>query len=217
MVITWLGHSCFKIQTTNATILTDPYDNGIGIRLPKVTPDLVLVSHAHEDHNNIAGVSGTPYVASAPGEYEVRGVFAYGLPAFHDANNGTERGIVTMFRIEAEDMKLAHLGDLGQTKLTDEQFEHLNGVDILFIPVGGHYTIDAKAAVDIITQLEPRIVIPMHYKIPGLDAKRFPIDGVDKFVKQMGVTANGQEEKLKVSKKDLPQEETKIIILKPAA
>lgn len=217
MIITWLGHSCFKIQASNATVLTDPYDNGIGIRLPKVTADLVLVSHDHDDHNNVAGVSGTPYVASGPGEYEVRGIFAHGMSAFHDGSDGKERGTTTMFRIEAEDMKLAHLGDLGQAKLTDEQFEHLNGVDILFIPVGGTYTIDAKAAVDIITQLEPRIVIPMHYKIPGLDAKKFPIDGVDKFIKQMGITANGHEDKLKLVKKDLPQEETKVIILKPAA
>ncbi|MEK7631379.1 MAG: MBL fold metallo-hydrolase [Patescibacteria group bacterium] len=217
MIITWLGHSCFKIQTTNATILTDPYDNGIGIRLPKVTADLVLVSHDHSDHSNIAGVSGTPYVASSPGEYEVRGVFAQGLSAFHDNTNGSECGATTIFRIEAEDMKLVHLGDLGQAKLTDEQFEHCNGADILFIPVGGHYTIDAKTAVDIITQLEPRIVIPMHYKIPGLDAKKFPIDGVDTFIKHMGVASNGHEDKLKIVKKDLPQEETKVIILKPAA
>jgi len=217
MIITWLGHSCFKIQTSNATVLTDPYDNGIGIRLPKVTADLVLVSHDHSDHNHVAGVSGTPYIASGPGEYEVRGVFAHGVSAFHDNHNGSERGLTTMFRIEAEDLKLAHLGDLGQDKLTDEQFEHLNGVDILFIPVGGHYTIDAKVAVELITQLEPRIVIPMHYKIPGLDAKRFPIDGVDKFIKQMGVAVSGHEDKLKINKKDLPQEETKVIILKPAA
>ncbi len=217
MIITWLGHSCFKIQTSNAIILTDPYDNGIGIRLPKVTADLVLVSHDHDDHSNVAAVSGTPYVASSPGEYEVRGVFAHGLSAFHDNSNGSERGVSTLFRIEAEDMKLVHLGDLGQTKLTDEQFEHCNGADILFIPVGGHNTIDAKAAVDIITQLEPRIVIPMHYKIPGLDAKRFPIDGIETFIKQMGVATGSQEDKLKIVKKDLPQEETKVVILKPAA
>lgn len=217
MIITWLGHSCFKIQTPQATVLVDPYESAIGIRFPRATADFVLVTHEHGDHSNVAGVSGEPYVARTPGEYEVRGVFARGISAFHDAVEGKERGRVTMYRIDAEGMSLAHLGDLGQPKLTDEQFEVFNGVDILCIPVGGHYTIDAKAAVDIITQLEPRIVIPMHYKIPGLDAKRFPIDGVDTFIKHMGVAKNGHEEKLKLSKKDLPQEETKVVILKPAA
>ncbi len=221
MIITWLGQSCFKLQTQsgaagNATVLIDPYSNDIGIRLPKVTADFVLVTHDHDDHNNVAAVSGTPYVAASPGEYEVRGVFAHGIAAYHDASEGKERGLITMFRIEAEGMTLAHLGDLGQPKLTDEQFEQLNGVDILFIPVGGVYTIDAKAAVDIITQLEPRIVIPMHYSIPGLDPK-LGLDGVEKFIKQMGVTSNGHEDKLKIVKKDLPQEETKVYILKPAA
>jgi L-ascorbate metabolism protein UlaG (beta-lactamase superfamily) len=217
MIITWYGHSCFKLQTSNATVLIDPYAKDIGIRLPKVTADFVLVTHDHSDHNNIADVGGSPYVAATPGEYEVRGVFAHGIAAYHDANEGKDRGAITMYRIEAEGMTLAHLGDLGQPKLTDEQFEQLSGVDILFIPVGGVYTIDAKAAVDIITQLEPRIVIPMHYKIPGLDAKRFPIDGVDKFIKQMGLTTNGREDKLKIVKKDLPQEETRVILLNPAA
>ncbi len=214
MIITWYGQSCVKLQTANATVLIDPYDSKIGLRLPKVTADFVLVTHDHYDHNNVAAVTGTPYVASAPGEYEVRGVFARGIPAFHDATEGKERGVITMFRIEAEGMTLVHLGDLGQPKLTDEQFEGLNGADILFVPVGGTYTIDAKAAVDIITQLEPRIVIPIHYKIPGLDAK-LNLDGVEKFVKQMGVTTNGSEDKLKIVKKDLPQDETKVIILKP--
>ncbi len=217
MIITWYGHSCFKLQTQNATVLIDPYAKDIGIRLPKVTADFVLVTHDHSDHNSVSDVSGSPYIAATPGEYEVRGVFAHGIPAYHDANEGKDRGAITMFRIEAEGMTLAHLGDLGQPKLTDEQFEQLSGVDILFIPVGGVYTIDAKAAVDIITQLEPRIVIPMHYKIPGLDAKRFPIDGVEKFIKQMGLPSNGREDKLKIVKKDLPQEETKVILLNPAA
>jgi L-ascorbate metabolism protein UlaG (beta-lactamase superfamily) len=216
MIITWLGQSCFKLQTQNATVLIDPYTKEIGIRLPKVTADFVLVTHDHYDHNNVADVSGSPYVASTPGEYEVRGVFAHGISAFHDATEGKDRGAITMYRIEAEGMTLAHLGDLGQPKLTDEQFEQLNGVDILFIPVGGIYTIDAKAAVDIITQLEPRVVIPMHYKIPGLNPK-LGLDGVEKFIKQMGLTTNGREDKLKIVKKDLPQEETKVILLNPAA
>ena len=216
MIITWLGHSCFKIQTANALILVDPYEASIGFKLPKVNPDLLLITHDHTDHSNIAGVGGAPYIVKGPGEYEARGVFVQGVPAFHDNVEGKERGMITMYRIEADDLRLAHLGDLGQHKLTDEQFEQLNGADILFIPVGGTYTLDAKSAVEIITQLEPRIVIPMHYRIPGLDAKRIPIAGIEAFAKQMGISPSAKEEKLKIAKKDLPQEETQVIILKPA-
>lgn len=216
MIITWLGHSCFKIQTANANVLIDPYDPGVGLKMPKVTPDFVLITHDHSDHNYLQGVSGSPFVANGPGEYEVRGVFAQGVPGFHDATQGTERGGITMYRLEADDLKLAHLGDLGQPKLTDEQFEQLNGVDILFVPVGGFYTIDAKAASDIITQLEPRIVIPMHYFVHGMDKKRFPIAGVDAFMKVMGVKSQPVD-KLKIVKKELPQEETQVVILKPDA
>jgi L-ascorbate metabolism protein UlaG (beta-lactamase superfamily) len=216
MIITWLGQSCFKIQTANAVILIDPYESSIGLKLPKVTPDLLLITHDHFDHGNIAGVSGTPYVVRGPGEYEVRGVFAQGVPAYHDNAEGKERGVITMYRIEADDLKLVHLGDLGQSKLTDEQFEQMNGADILFVPVGGTFTIDAKAAVEVITQLEPRIVIPMHYRIPGLDTKRVPIAGIEAFAKQMGISPSAKEDKLKIAKKDLPQEETQVIILKPA-
>ncbi|RJO59669.1 hypothetical protein C4546_01110 [Candidatus Parcubacteria bacterium] len=215
MIITWFGHSCFKIQTPNAVVLIDPYSPSIGLKMPKVSADLVLITHGHDDHNNLDCLNGTPFIVDAPGEYEVRGIFAHGIPAFHDDKNGTERGGITIYNLEAEDIKLAHLGDLGQKKLTDEQFEHLNGVDILFIPVGGTYTIDGKAAAELITELEPRIVIPMHYKVPGLSAK-LNLSGVENFMKHMGITSNGREDKLKVAKKDLPQEDTRVVILRPA-
>lgn len=215
MIITWLGHSSFKIQTQNSTILTDPYSPSIGLRMPKVSADLVLISHEHDDHNNLDALSGTPFIVNSPGEYEVRGVFVHAVPAFHDDKDGSERGLITIFRIEADDMRLGFLGDLGQKKLNDEQFENMNGLDILFIPVGGNYSIDGKTAAELITELEPRIVIPMHYKVPGLSSK-IAIAGVEPFMKQMGITSNGKEDKLKIFKKDLPQEDTRVVILKPA-
>jgi len=215
MIITWLGHSSFKIQTQNSVILTDPYNPSIGLRMPKVSADLVLISHEHDDHNNLEALSGTPFIVNSPGEYEVRGVFVHAVLAFHDDKDGSERGAITIFRIEADDMKLGFLSDLGQKKLNEEQFENMNGLDILFIPVGGNYTIDGKTAAELITELEPRIVIPMHYKVPGLSAK-FAITGVEPFMKQIGVASNGKEDKLKIFKKDLPQEDTRVVILKPA-
>ena len=116
-----------------------------------------------------------------------------------------------MYLLESENISLAHLGDIGQTQLDDGQLEYLEGADILLIPVGGKYTVNAKQARDLINQIEPRIVIPMHYKMPGLKVE---IDGVDKFVKELGLTPQ-YEEKLRLSKKDLPQEDTKLVILKP--
>jgi L-ascorbate metabolism protein UlaG (beta-lactamase superfamily) len=215
MTITWLGHACFKIQDKNVTIITDPYDPSIGLKLPRLAADIVTVSHDHYDHNNIGairGVNGEPFVIKNPGEYELKGVFIYGLPSWHDKSEGKERGTNTIYRIEMEDISLVHLGDLGHI-LNEDQIKILEGVDILCIPVGGVYTINAKEAAEVISQIEPRIVIPMHYKIPGL---KINIDPIDKFAREMGVSVKEKLPKLKVSQKDLPQEETKIIILECA-
>jgi L-ascorbate metabolism protein UlaG (beta-lactamase superfamily) len=212
MTITWLGHSCFKIQDKEVTIVTDPYEASVGFKLPRLAADIVTVSHDHYDHNNIAGVHGAdgePFLISGPGEYEVKGVFIYGIPFWHDKSEGAERGVNVAYRIEVEGISVAHLGDLGHS-LTEEQASKLDGVDILLIPVGGKYTIGANEATEVINEIEPRIVIPMHYKIPGL---KLDIDSADKFLKEMGASKAERLPKLKISKKDLPQEETKVILL----
>ena len=216
MDITWLGHSCFKIEGKikgqPVIVVTDPYDNSTGLKLPKVKADLVSVSHAHEDHNNYAGFSGTeealPLLIDRPGEYEVKGVFATGIGSYHDKKQGEERGKSVMFRFDLDGIKVLHLGDLG-TALSGAQLERIEDVDILLIPVGGKYTIDAKEAAAVVRQIEPRIVIPMHYSIPGL---KLDIDGVEKFKKEMGNKVEVLN-KLKIAKKDLPQDEIKFIIL----
>jgi L-ascorbate metabolism protein UlaG (beta-lactamase superfamily) len=211
MYISWLGQSCFKIQSKDTTIITDPYEEVIGLRLPsRLSADIVTISHQHEDHNNSKAISGTPFIVDAPGEYETKGIFIQGIPSVHDDKNGAERGINTIFLFTLEEIKLAHLGDLGTT-LNDEQLEKLEGVDILLVPVGGTFTVDGKKAAEVVNQIEPRIVIPMHYKIPGLNMKLQP---VDKFCDEMGAKMNGAEEKFRIVKKELPIEETKVIILK---
>lgn len=212
MTITWLGHSCFKIQDKEVTVVTDPYDSSVGFKLPRLSADIVTISHDHYDHNNIDGVhgiGGEPFLISGPGEYEVKGVFVYGIPFWHDKSQGKERGENIVYRIEMEGISVAHLGDLGHT-LSEEQTSKLDGVDILLIPVGGKYTIGAREATEVINEIEPRIVIPMHYKIHGL---KLDIDPVDKFLKEMGASKAEKLPKLKISKKDLPQEETKVILL----
>ncbi|MDO8593137.1 MAG: MBL fold metallo-hydrolase [bacterium] len=212
MYITWLGQSCFKLQdkigADGVTLVTDPYGDEIGLKMPRFEADIVTVSHGHSDHNNIGAIRGNPFVIDTAGEYDVKGVFIEGVASWHDSADGQERGKNIIYRIEMEDISITHLGDLGHI-LDAKQLEKLEGTDILLIPVGGKYTINAAKAVEVISQIEPRIVIPMHYKLPGLKAE---VDGVEKFIKELGLKPR-QEDKLKISKKDLPQEDMELVVL----
>jgi len=213
MILTWHGQSCFKIQSKNhqeITIITDPFDKTVGLKVPRVAADIATISHDHHDHNNTAAAKGEVFVINDPGEYEVKGVYVYGIASWHDVKQGAERGKNIIYRFEMEEMSVVHLGDLGHV-LTNQQLERLQNVDILLIPVGGIYTIAAKQAVEVINQVEPRIVIPMHYKIPGLKIK---LEGIDKFCKEIGVCPTEKLDKYRIVKKDLPQEETKVVLLK---
>ncbi|MBI5466236.1 MAG: MBL fold metallo-hydrolase [Candidatus Kerfeldbacteria bacterium] len=220
MIIQWYGQACLRVQTKpgpngEVTVLFDPYDPKIGLKLPKLTAEVVAVTHDHYDHNYLQAVGGDYFLIKGPGEYEVKQTFIYGIPGWHDSAGGSERGAVTMYLLQAEGMSFAHLGDLGQTQLTDEQLEQLEGVDVLALPVGGVYTINAKQAAAIVAQVEPRIVIPIHYHLPGLKVGA-TLEPVEKFVRELGL-APQTEDKFKFAKKDLPQEETKLVILRPQA
>jgi len=217
MNIIWRGQSLFEIATSRrkngqVTIVIDPFSPELGLRLPKLEADIVLCTHSHFDHNNVKAVGGRPFLIEGPGEYEIKEVFIQGIPAFHDDSQGKERGKITIFTIEAEELRLCHLGDLGQKELTSEQLEKIGEIDILMIPVGGVYTISAKEAVKIMSQIEPKIIIPMHYALPKLKTK---LEGVDKFLKTMGIKKIELENKLTIKKKDLSEEEAKIILLNP--
>ena len=213
MIITWIGHSCFKIQdktgSDGVTVVTDPYDKKVGLKAPNFEADIVTVSHDNFDHNNTGSLRGSPFVIDCAGEYDKKGVAVSGIESFHDAKEGKERGKNIIYRIDIDDISIAHLGDLGHA-LDTKQLERLEGTDILLIPVGGRYTIDAKKAAEVVGQIEPRIVIPMHYKVKGL--KVDGLDGVEKFVNELGIKPTN-EEKLKISKKDLPQDEMELVIL----
>ena len=212
MVITWQGHSCFKIQNKTGadgiTIATDPFENKIGLRVPNFEADIVTVSHDHYDHNNVKSLRGEPFIINTAGEYDIKGIGIKGVESFHDNSQGKERGINVIYRFEVDGISVTHLGDLGHI-LENKQIEVLSGTDILLIPVGGKYTLDAKKAVEVISQIEPRIVIPMHYKTPKLN---IDIDDVDKFIKEIGIKPT-EEEKLKISKKELPAEDMELVIL----
>lgn len=223
MTLKWFGQSFFKIETKNSkgedvTLVIDPFNKNSGLKMPgKFGADITLVTHDHEDHNNIELIKGTPlspepFFISGPGEYEVKGIMIYGLASFHDNKNGADLGENTIYVIESEGIWLAHLGDLGQKELTEEQLQLLQNIDILLIPVGGTYTINATEAQEIISEIEPRVIIPMHYALPDLKIK---LDGVEKFIKASGLKPETPEEKVRLIKKDLPEEDTKLIIIKP--
>lgn len=218
MQIQWFGQSYFKIQSKNSgeeiTIATDPYNENCGLKVQKFPADIVTISHNHDDHNNLDAIKGEPFIIKTPGEYETKGVFIYGIPAFHDNKNGEERGNIVIFKINTENITIVHLGDLGHDLNTD-LLDRIGNVDILLLPIGGTYTIDAKKANEIVSIIEPRIVIPMHYDIPGLKFKSGEkLDSVDKFLKESGLPSEKMD-KFKILKKDLPPDETKVIILNP--
>ncbi len=217
MQIIWKGQSCFQILTSrgknnHVSIVIDPFSDQIGLRLPKLESDILLTTHEHHDHSNVKGVGGNYFLISGPGEYETKDVFVQGIESFHDSSLGKERGENTIYTIEAEDLCLCHLGDLGQKELTAEQLEKIGTVDVLMIPVGGVYTISAKEAVKIMSQIEPKITIPMHYQLPKLKTK---LDGLDKFLKTLGLKSITAEDKLSIKKKDISSEEAKVVVLKP--
>lgn len=221
MQIIWKGQSCFQIITQTGKnnqvyLVTDPFNETIGLRVPKLEADILLISHSHFDHNNKKAVSSPvpgqiPFLIEGPGEYEIKSVFIQGIHSWHDEKEGKERGGNTIYTVEAEDLKLCHLGDFGQKELSDEQLEKIGDIDILMIPVGGTYTIDSKGAAKIISQIEPKIVIPMHYQIPRLKVK---LEGIDKFLKAMGTKSTESQNKLSIKKKDLPTEGVKIVALR---
>lgn len=214
MTINWYGQSCFKVssQGGHLTLIIDPFDKSIGLTPPRGAADIVLVSHAHHDHDNIKAVAGEPFVISGPGEYEIKGVSVNGIASYHDDKEGAERGTNTIYLIEMDNLKLCHLGDFGQEKLSDNQLEAIGEIDVLMIPVGGKYTIGASAAAKMAKQIEPRLIIPMHYKIPGLTVDG--LAGAEPFLKELGVEKKTAVDKLTLKEKDLSGKEMEVVLFK---
>ncbi len=177
MKIWWRGHACFYIEAAGHKIVTDPYDVDLGYPLFRTRADIVTISHDHWDHNAVESVLGNPQVVEDTDIIEVAGVQIKGIASFHDAHGGRERGPNTIFRISAEGLALVHLGDLGHM-LTERQIEEIGRVDVLLVPVGGIYTIDARQAVSVVSELQPKVVIPMHYNTLHLS---FPLASVEEF------------------------------------
>lgn len=217
MDIYWGGQALFKIKSKNASVIVDPFDeNFTGLKLPKdLIADVALSSHGHEDHNNTNVVTspsgGKPMVFNNLGEFEVSGVVITAISSFHDNSEGSERGKNIIFHLMLDGLNIVHLGDFGESTLTEEQLTQIGQTDILLIPVGGTYTIDSKQATAIVSQLEPKIIIPMHYKIEGLKSE---LDGVEKFLKEMGAEGVVPQPKLSITKDKLPEEPQVILLAK---
>lgn len=218
MIIHWFGQGCVRIRAREGTVVIDPLGEGFGLKPPRIKADIVFVTHQHADHNNLKIVEDKPFVIQGAGEYHVKDIFSIGVPAFHDAKQGQERGGVTIFVMTLEGLNVAHLSDIGQPELTASQLEALGNIDVLLVPVGGVYTVAAAEASRIVNQIEPKVVIPIHYDVPGLkiNGKEHVLTGAGPFLEELGVKAESCEE-AKITAASLPQEGMQVIILNVAS
>jgi len=210
MEITWYGHSCFRLtERSMATVVTDPYDHSsIGYDALKLKADIVTVSHDASGHNNTDAVKGTSHVITGPGEFEIGGVFITGVQTNGHGKKDDSELRNTLYVFDYDGITVAHLGDLDKV-LTQNEVEALGTVNVALVPVGGGGGLNAAKAAEVISLLEPNIVIPMHYATP--DAK-LSLDSLDKFLKEMGLSSTENQPSLKVSKSGLP-DETHVVVL----
>lgn len=215
MKIKWLGHSCFLITSEKGTkLITDPYAVGAGINYApiKEKSDVVIVSHDHGDHNNVSAVQGQPQIVKGSSIKNVSGIEFKGIATYHDKSQGKERGDNTIFCFTVDGIALCHLGDLGHL-LSQEQAASLGSVDMLFIPVGGVFTINAAEASQVCTQLRPRVIIPMHFKTPKC---AYPISDVNTFLEGKEKVRQWDKSEIEFQAGKLPAE-SEIIVLPPAS
>jgi L-ascorbate metabolism protein UlaG (beta-lactamase superfamily) len=209
MDIDWFGHSCFRLREAGITVITDPYDKSIGYNLPRMRADIVTVSHAAPGHASASAVKGDPKVLARPGEYEIKEVFITGIQTWRGAGAaGEPKEENTVFVFEFGDLTACHLGDLAKV-LTQTQVESLPDIDVLLVPCGGGGALDADKAAEMISLLEPKLVVPMHYQISSGDLK---LDPLSRFLKEMGVAESAPQDTLRVARSQLPAE-TQVVIL----
>ncbi len=207
MELTWFGLSCFRISERGyANIVTDPYGSGLGLPALKLQADVVTISHTAKGHHNVKAVTGRRHALNGPGEYEIGGVFITGIATAHEAI--TTENVLFMF--DYDGLTVAHLGDMAKVP-TQTQIEALEQVSVLLVPVGGGKSLNAAQAAELVSMLEPKIVIPMHYQIPQL---KIELKDVDRFLKEMGIVHPEELGSLKISSNRLP-EETQVVLLQP--
>ena len=207
MEITWHGLSCFRLKERNlAAVVTDPYDETLGLPPLKLVGEVVTVSHNAPGHNNVDAVSGYDFALTGPGEYEIGGVFITGIATAHKAKSIPN----VLFMFDFDGLTVAHLGDMSKVP-SQTQIEALEQVNVLLVPVGGGKSLNAAEAAELVSMLEPNIVVPMHYQLPGLSLE---LDGAERFLNEMGVTEPTEESSLKLTSRTFA-EETEVVILTP--
>ncbi len=210
MEITWYGHACFELKNNTATIVTDPYDDSLGLTPPALHADIVTLSHNNPRHNAVSQVQGNYKVLDSPGEYEIKEVFITGhalYPPKADAATAlADRNII--FFYEMDNLTVCHLGDIAHTP-TQSQVEAVDQVDILLIPVGSGRSLNAAQASEVIGIIEPAIVIPMHYALPGMTISLEPLE---KFLKEMGLAQIEAQPKLRITASNLPSETQTVVL-----
>lgn len=207
MEITWYGRACFRLKGREATVITDPCPPSTGFVAGKHDVDLLTISHDHKDHTYTRSITAG-LTLTRPGEYEYHGVLATGVRTFHDGQRGAERGENIVFAVEIDGVHIGHLGDLGHL-LTEDQLSELGPVDVLLVPVGGHLTISPAESAEVVAQMSPKIVIPMHFATDGGSSD---LDGPERFVHEMGIAAPAPQPKAVVHASTLP-DETQVVRL----
>ena len=238
MDITWLGHSAVRIKGSQSVLVTDPYDDSVGSAMPTVKADIISVSHDHPHHSFVGAVEGDPRVLSGPGEYEIGNFFITGIgtprhprpkapvvvPEAESEFGGGEvdeleeekeeekwdHQINTVFIFRSEGLTICHLGVIGHA-LSPRQTEDLNQADVLIIPVGGHSTIDVDKAAQLVSTIGPRIVVPVHYRVNGMDEDLEP---VERFLGEIGATDVSPQSRLSVTSTNLPRDMTVVVLNK---
>ncbi|MDQ6772732.1 MAG: MBL fold metallo-hydrolase [Candidatus Dormibacteraeota bacterium] len=208
MDVTWLGHGCFRLRGRGATVITDPYPPAAGPRLRGLDADVVTVSHGHDNHSFTEVVGSDPFLVEGPGEYEASGVTVLGLSTFHDRDQGASHGRNTIYVIDLDDVRVCHLGDLGHA-LDDETLDRLGNIDVLLVPVGGGHALDAVHAAEVVRQVEPRVVVPMHFAHPAVKVE---LGSLDRFLKEMGVAEAEAQPKLAIQA-SAGDSETRLVVL----
>ena len=208
MNIRWLGHSCFLFTAQNGLrVLTDPYDDSVGYPVPRKETDIVTVSHHHHDHDSVQVLPGKPQIVDTEGLHNISGLEIQGFPTFHDEVQGAKRGNNTLFAFTMDGVRVIHLGDLGHL-LSADLLAQIGRVDLVCVPIGGFYTIDAQQAYQVVQLLKPKLVLPMHYKLD--DRNSYPIEGIDRFLGYFDKSKRAKT--LDISPASLPQDMEVVVL-----
>jgi L-ascorbate metabolism protein UlaG (beta-lactamase superfamily) len=214
MEVTYFGLNAVRLRGREATVMIDPYEPKLGLSPVRLSVPIVIFTHEDSTHSSLQGISGDPHIVTGAGEFEIKGVAMQGTQTYHDAKKGAERGKNVCFTVEIDDLRCVHLGHLGHA-LTEAQLESIGSkIDILFVPIGGGSHINSAQATEIVNQIEPKYVVPISYKLPGLTLLAQNLEGVEKFAKEMGATDLTPQPKLQMTVSPTV-EETKLVILEP--